>query len=151
MAAWPDVVRAVAEAWRDRRDEIEATRDEMVARLAGAARLRAPEDGVAGPDVLDDAMAGLRAAFDSVHGGFGGAPKFPPHAVLAFLLTREDGHGMALQTLRSMASGGIYDQVGGGFARYAVDAAWTVPPLREDALRQRPARAVVPARVPGVR
>ncbi|MGK2939214.1 MAG: thioredoxin domain-containing protein [Solirubrobacteraceae bacterium] len=127
MPAWPDVVRAVAQAWRDRRDEIEATREEMVARLAGAARLRAPKDGVAGPAVLDEAMAGLRTGFDSVHGGFGGAPKFPPHAVLGFLLAREDGHAMALQTLRSMASGGIYDQVGGGFARYAVDATWTVP------------------------
>lgn len=127
MAAWPDVVRAVGEAWRDRRDEIEATRDEMVARLAGAARLRAPDDGVAGRGVLDEAIAALRAGFDSVQGGFGGAPKFPPHAVLGFLLAREDGHRMALQTLRSMASGGIYDQVGGGFARYAVDATWTVP------------------------
>ncbi len=127
MPAWPDVVRAVAEAWRDRRDEIEATRDEMVARLAGAAALAPPPDGVPGPAVLDDALDRLRQDFDSVQGGFGGAPKFPPHSALGFLLAREDGQGMALQTLRSMASGGIYDQVGGGFSRYAVDAAWTVP------------------------
>ncbi|MBJ7519547.1 MAG: thioredoxin domain-containing protein [Solirubrobacteraceae bacterium] len=127
MPAWPDVVRAVAEAWRDRRDEIEATRDEMVARLAGAAALAPPPDGVPGPAVLDDALDRLRQGFDSVQGGFGGAPKFPPHSALGFLLAREDGQGMALQTLRSMASGGIYDQVGGGFSRYAVDAAWTVP------------------------
>ncbi len=127
MPAWPDVVRAVAEAWRDRRDEIEATREEMVARLAGAAALAPPPDGVPGPAVLDDALDRLKQDFDSVQGGFGGAPKFPPHSALGFLLAREDGRGMALQTLRSMASGGIYDQVGGGFSRYAVDAAWTVP------------------------
>ena len=73
--------------------------------------------------------------FDSVQGGFGGAPKFPPHATLEFLLRRAAGRDrpagpeaqMALFTLRSMAGGGIYDHVGGGFARYAVDATWTVP------------------------
>lgn len=127
MPSWPDVIRAVAEAWRDRREEIESGREEMVAHLSGAAQLRAPADGVPGPEVLDRAVELLRGAFDSVQGGFGDAPKFPPHALLSFLLAREDGRSMALQTLRSMASGGIFDHVGGGFSRYAVDATWTVP------------------------
>ncbi|MBJ7330444.1 MAG: thioredoxin domain-containing protein [Solirubrobacteraceae bacterium] len=127
LPAWPDVVRAVADAWRDRREEILGQSDEMVTHLSGGARLQPPPGGVAGPEALDAAIAELRTAYDSVQGGFGGAPKFPPSCLLGFLLRREDGHGMALQTLRSMASGGIFDQVGGGFARYAVDATWTVP------------------------
>ena len=64
--------------------------------------------------------------FDRVHGGWGGAPKFPPHCTLEFLLAAGDVE-LAPATLHAMAAGGIYDQVGGGFARYAVDATWTVP------------------------
>ena len=71
-------------------------------------------------------MAALRKSFDSVHGGWGGAPKFPQASVIEFLLARDE-QPMALQTLRSMAGGGIFDQVGGGFSRYSVDARWTVP------------------------
>ena len=71
-------------------------------------------------------MAALRGAFDSVHGGWGGAPKFPAASTIEFLLRRGERQ-MSLYTLRAMASGGIYDQVGGGFARYSVDATWTVP------------------------
>jgi uncharacterized protein YyaL (SSP411 family) len=76
----------------------------------------------------------LAASYDGARGGFGGAPKFPPSMVLEFLLrrhTREDPGGrslrMAAQTMTAMARGGIYDQLGGGFARYSVDAAWVVP------------------------
>ncbi len=64
--------------------------------------------------------------FDRDHGGWGGAPKFPPHCTLEFLLAAGDRE-LAPATLRAMAAGGIYDQVGGGFHRYAVDATWTVP------------------------
>src|SRR5204862_7577469 len=64
--------------------------------------------------------------FDAVNGGWGGAPKFPSASVVELLLRRGE-LPMALQTLRSMASGGINDQIGGGFARYSVDATWTVP------------------------
>ena len=85
-----------------------------------------------------------------VHGGFGGAPKFPPASALEFLLRRGETE-MTTHTLRAMASGGMYDQVGGGFARYSVDAALARAPLREDALRQRAARARVPARLAGDR
>jgi hypothetical protein len=71
-------------------------------------------------------MAGLRRAYDDRHAGFGGAPKFPPASTIELLLSRGE-RDMSLATLRAMAAGGIYDQVGGGFARYAVDATWTVP------------------------
>ena len=64
--------------------------------------------------------------FDSVNGGWGGAPKFPAASTIEFLLRRGETQ-MSLYTLRSMASGGINDQIGGGFARYSTDSAWTVP------------------------
>ncbi len=76
--------------------------------------------------LLDDAVAALRAQYDPVHGGFGGAPKFPPASAIEFLLRRGETE-MSTHTLREMASGGMYDQVGGGFARYSVDSRWLVP------------------------
>ena len=71
-------------------------------------------------------MVGLRGSYDAAQGGFARAPKFPMASVIEFLLARGETE-MSLGTLRAMARGGIYDQVGGGFARYAVDATWTVP------------------------
>ena len=135
MAAWPAVLEAVAEAWRTQREEIVAQGEKMAAALARSAALApAPELPA---DALDAAVRALRASFDGVHGGFGGAPKFPPSAALLFLWTSaargESGSlatkagDMAGATLRAMARGGLWDQVGGGFARYAVDAEWTVP------------------------
>src|SRR4029079_8962986 len=92
---------------------------------AGAAAM----DGSAGdlPDgLLDQAVAGIRRTYDADHGGVGGAPKFPAASVLDFPLGRGERE-MSVHTLRAMANGGMYDQVGGGFARYAVDARWIVP------------------------
>ena len=86
---------------------------------------RDPQAGVS-PSVISDSVQALASSFDRAHGGWGGAPKFPPHATLEFLLAA-GAPEMALDTLRAMAGGGIYDQVGGGFARYAVDGTWTVP------------------------
>jgi uncharacterized protein len=125
MPAWPQVLEAVADAWVQRRDEILEQGTRMAAVLAGTAQLEPSGDPITS-NVLDEAVAGLRRQYDAVQGGFGGAPKFPPSSVLIFLLAHGE-HDMALHTLRSMAGGGIYDQVGGGFARYAVDATWTVP------------------------
>jgi uncharacterized protein YyaL (SSP411 family) len=125
MPSWPMVLGAVADAWESRRDEIRAQSAAFATRLAGAARLK-PADAPLDAGILDDAVAELRAHFDSVNGGWGGAPKFPAASTIEFLLRRGET-SMALQTLRSMASGGIFDQVGGGFARYTVDATWTVP------------------------
>jgi uncharacterized protein YyaL (SSP411 family) len=125
MPSWRQVLGAVAEAWQTRNDEIRGQGEQMAQRLQGGALLEPSDEPIAAAE-LDDAVAMLRGAFDSLNGGWGGAPKFPAASVIEFLLRRGERQ-MTLYTLRSMASGGIYDQVGGGFARYAVDATWTVP------------------------
>jgi uncharacterized protein YyaL (SSP411 family) len=125
MPSWPQVLLGVAKVWHEQRDAIEAQSEAMVARLSGAALLE-PADAPPGTGALDEAVANLRASFDSIHGGWGRSPKFPAASTIEFLL-RHGETGMALQTLRSMASGGINDQIGGGFARYSVDETWTVP------------------------
>ncbi|WP_236051775.1 thioredoxin domain-containing protein [Nonomuraea cypriaca] len=85
-----------------------------------------PSGAVPGEDTLAQAIANLRESFDAANGGFGGAPKFPPSMVLEFLL-RSGEREMSGRTLEAMARGGMYDQIGGGFARYSVDAEWVVP------------------------
>jgi uncharacterized protein len=125
MPSWPMVLGAVAEAWQSKRDEIRAQGSVLAARLSGATMLK-PAAGPLDASILDDAVAEARSHFDAVNGGWGGAPKFPASSTIEFLLRRGET-AMALQTLRSMASGGIFDQAGGGFARYTVDATWTVP------------------------
>ena len=125
MPSWRRVLEAVAEAWRGRRDEIRARSAAASEALRGAARLT-PQDAELDPRLLDAAAEGIGAGYDRASGGFGGAPKFPQPLVLEFLLQRGERE-MAVETLRAMAAGGIYDQVGGGFARYSVDARWLVP------------------------
>jgi len=125
MPSWAQVCAAVANAWATQRDEIEANRDRMVARLRAAVSIQAP-DAELEPAALDAAVAKLRADYDWEGGGWGGAPKFPQAPVVEFLLAREERE-MALHCLRAMASGGMYDQIGGGFARYSVDARWVIP------------------------
>jgi uncharacterized protein YyaL (SSP411 family) len=134
MPAWRDVLIAVAQAWQERSEEIRASGARVVEHLNASARLQPSREPIRAAS-LDEAVAALAEAYDARNGGFGGAPKFPPSATLEFLLgraaARADTGGpeaeMALATLRAMAQGGIYDQVGGGFSRYAVDATWTVP------------------------
>jgi uncharacterized protein len=125
MPAWRAVLEAVADAWEKRRDEIRAGGDRIAQRLRGGALL-APSKEPLDPRVLGEAVAGLRSQYDRAHGGFGGAPKFPPASALEFLLRRGETE-MTTHTLRAMASGGMYDQVGGGFSRYSVDPYWLVP------------------------
>ena len=125
MPSWPQVLAAVSEAWRTQREEIVEGSARNVAAMQRQAAL-APADAELGPALLDEAQAVLRRSFDAAHGGFGGAPKFPAASVLDWLLGRGERE-MALSTLRAMANGGIYDQVGGGFSRYSVDARWVVP------------------------
>ena len=125
MPSWPTVLEAVATAWDAQREQIRAQSGELAARLSGAARLR-PAEVPPDTQILDDAVAELRSQFDTTSGGWGGAPKFPASSTIEFLLRRGET-AMTLYTLRSMASGGINDQVGGGFARYSVDENWTVP------------------------
>ena len=123
--SWRQVLLAVADAWEKRSDELREDAAGMTQRLTGAASLTASDDPITAA-TLDQAVASLQAGFDSVNGGWGQAPKFPASSAIEFLLARGE-HPMALQSLRAMASGGIHDQVGGGFSRYSVDASWTVP------------------------
>jgi uncharacterized protein YyaL (SSP411 family) len=125
MPAWTQVLQAIGEAWSERREEIRAGGEGLRERLSGGAGLK-PSSAPLEERALATAVANLRELFDPIDGGFGGPPKFPPASVIEFLLC-QDEQDMALQTLRAMASGGIHDQVGGGFARYSVDATWTVP------------------------
>jgi uncharacterized protein YyaL (SSP411 family) len=122
------VLTALADAWRERRDEVTSSAGEMRSYLARLGRTEGASGGL-DPNLPRDAVEALNREFDSLHGGFGGAPKFPPHSVLRFLLARPGEHArdMAHLTLRRMAKGGIHDQVGGGFARYSVDERWLVP------------------------
>ena len=125
MASWPMVLDAVADAWENRREEIRESGERIAGRLTGGARLEPSADPIA-PGVLDEAVETLQTAYDPANGGFGGAPKFPPASALEFMLRRGERE-IVTHTLSAMARGGIYDQLGGGFARYSVDAKWLVP------------------------
>jgi uncharacterized protein YyaL (SSP411 family)/cytochrome c biogenesis protein CcdA len=129
-----DLLRSVAEAWRSKRADVLAAADNVTRAVIDLEKV--PGDGRAddpGGDLLGPAVAAIKRTYDKSNGGFGGAPKFPPHGALALLLRahRERGDAealdMAVGTLAAMARGGIYDQVGGGFRRYATDAAWRKP------------------------
>jgi uncharacterized protein YyaL (SSP411 family) len=126
MPAWTQVLQAIAESWEQNREEIRAGGERLRERLSGGAQLT-PSTEPPDERALERAVATLAESFDARHGGFGRAPKFPQAPVLELLLLRDGGRTMALTTLHAMASGGIHDQVGGGFARYSVDATWTVP------------------------
>ena len=123
--SWRMVLEAVAKAWDERPEEIRAAGDRIAQRLAGGALLE-PSGAELAPAMLDTAVEELASAYDSRHGGFGGAPKFPPSSAIELLLRRGETK-MSAGTLGAMASGGIYDQVGGGFSRYSVDELWLVP------------------------
>jgi uncharacterized protein YyaL (SSP411 family) len=125
MPSWTQVLHAVAEGWREHAAEIRAGGERIRERLCAGARLE-PSAEPLHAGALDAAVARLRASFDAVNGGFGGAPKFPQAPAIEFLL-RHGEREMSLATLRAMARGGICDQLGGGFHRYAVDSSWTVP------------------------
>jgi uncharacterized protein YyaL (SSP411 family) len=119
------VLNAISESWEENGEEIRANGRKLAEQLTGGARLEpsaAPIDEAA----LERAVENLRGLYDERDGGFGSAPKFPQAPVIEFLLARGETE-MSIATLRRMAAGGIHDQLGGGFARYSVDASWTVP------------------------
>ena len=128
MPSFGEVLKSVAQTWETRRDEVEAAGADVVQRLSRASGGAAAQASAA---LLDSAAASLRSTYDGVHGGFGGAPKFPPSMVLEFLLRHHARSGQGLElvehTCKAMANGGMYDQLAGGFARYSVDAQWVVP------------------------
>jgi hypothetical protein len=132
------LVRGVAKAWHEDRDGVIGQAGRIAAALAERAaplRGQTPEAGLSA--LCDQAVAALAADYDTQRGGFGGAPKFPPSMVLEFLLRHSERPGgaesggralaMVTGTAHPMARGGMYDQLGGGFARYSVDADWVVP------------------------
>ncbi len=126
------VLLGIAEAWRDRRDEVRRAADNLTGQLQGVLRLE-PVEGDLNADLLRGAAAHIGRAFDPRHGGFGSAPKFPHPMDLRLLLrvAKRFGDDNALQmvrlTLDKMAMGGVYDQLGGGFHRYSTDERWLVP------------------------
>ncbi|MFI6492829.1 thioredoxin domain-containing protein [Streptomyces sp. NPDC050564] len=132
MPAFRQVLEGVHSAWTDRRDEVTEVAGKIVRDLAGR-EMSFGDDRVPGEEELAGALLGLTREYDAARGGFGGAPKFPPSMVIEFLLrhharTGSDGAlQMAQDTCERMARGGIYDQLGGGFARYSVDRDWIVP------------------------
>jgi uncharacterized protein YyaL (SSP411 family) len=132
MPSFRQVMLAVVEAYRERRDDVARSAAELHGLLREGMSVRAPR-GALDASVLDRAFQALAGRFDAHYGGFGGAPKFPQPMILEFVLRhwKRTGDAEALQmaehTLRRMAAGGMYDQVGGGFHRYSVDARWLVP------------------------
>jgi uncharacterized protein YyaL (SSP411 family) len=125
MPSWRMVLLGVADAWEKQREGIREQSDQVVRALQATARLQPSSDPISAAP-LDEAVASLRRSYDPRNGGFGDAPKFPPGSTIELLLSRGERE-MSIGTLRAMAAGGIYDQVGGGFARYTVDATWTTP------------------------
>jgi uncharacterized protein YyaL (SSP411 family) len=129
LPAFAELLRAVAQAWRERRDEVEQQAQALLEHLRQgvAAPRRPPADGLHGR-----ALATLAKSFDARHGGFGGAPKFPQPPLLQYLLSlaalgEAQARDMLLTTLARMAEGGLYDHLGGGFARYSTDERWHLP------------------------
>jgi uncharacterized protein YyaL (SSP411 family) len=125
MPSWRRVLEAVVKAWTDRREELRQNAAKITDRLQGAALLE-PSQNPIDEQIADEAIAGLVGKYDSTHGGFTGAPKFPPASAIEFLF-QKNRIAEARHTLEAMASGGIYDQIGGGFCRYSTDERWLVP------------------------
>ena len=133
LPGFRDLCLWMADVYRDRVDDVESQATELTAQLRRLAERQAAPDELS-VALLDAAAADFAQHLDHAHGGFGGAPKFPPSTALEFLLTWDGEHQpapttreMALLTLRRMADGGIRDQIGGGFHRYSVDDHWLVP------------------------
>jgi uncharacterized protein len=132
MPGFPRVLISVAEAYRDRQEEIAETSASLLKELQ---RLSEPSgsDRPVEKELLDAAYVAMVKSYDSLNGGFGGAPKFPPAMALEFLLRtyvrtgNQDALEMVEHTTEKMAHGGMYDQLGGGFHRYSTDSKWLVP------------------------
>jgi uncharacterized protein YyaL (SSP411 family) len=132
MPSFRQVLEGVRQAWAERRDEVAEVAGKIVRDLAGR-EISYGDSQAPGEEQLAAALLGLTREYDPQRGGFGGAPKFPPSMAIEFLLRHHARTGsegaleMARDTCERMARGGIYDQLGGGFARYSVDRDWIVP------------------------
>ncbi|MCA9973324.1 MAG: thioredoxin domain-containing protein [Anaerolineales bacterium] len=132
MPSFMQLLRSLAAAWREQRQEIEESAASVADHLGRQLSLLGQGDGTLVPGLFRRALDAIHQNFDAQEGGFGKAPKFPPSMTLEFLLwqaLRGDGMArhMAELTLQKMAYGGMYDQLGGGFARYSTDDRWLVP------------------------
>ncbi|SFB59825.1 hypothetical protein SAMN05216266_12465 [Amycolatopsis marina] len=131
MPSFQHLLVAVAQAWTERPEELREGAGQIAAHLAE--QTGPLQQSTVDVEALRGAVSKLRSDADPQHGGFGGAPKFPPSMVLEFLLRHQERTGsadalsLAEACAEAMARGGIYDQLAGGFARYSVDAAWVVP------------------------
>ena len=129
---WPDVLVRVSEVWKEQPESVARHATDIVKAITEHSSFDAARS-LPGDGVFDSAVDALESNFDEKHGGFGGAPKFPPAQTLRFFLRRHARSGesapleMVRRTLRAMAHGGIHDQLGGGFHRYSVDERWLVP------------------------
>jgi uncharacterized protein len=132
MPSWRQILMSVAEAYREKRDEIETSATEVLGEMRKISGAEFSPAGVS-EDLLEAAFLSFERSFDATNGGFGGAPKFPSAMGMEFLLRywkrtgSERALAMVRKTAEKMANGGIYDQLGGGFHRYSVDAVWLVP------------------------
>ncbi|HEY5153524.1 MAG TPA: thioredoxin domain-containing protein [Acidimicrobiales bacterium] len=132
MLSFTDLLTRIDDVWRTRRDDLAEQATELTEAISRGAGLPT-SDTVAGPEVLDQAVDNLAEQFDPAWGGFGRAPKFPQTMSIEVALRAYDRTGspealtMVTTSLDAMASGGIYDHLGGGFARYSVDEFWIVP------------------------
>jgi uncharacterized protein YyaL (SSP411 family) len=132
MPGFPRLLAAIAEAWESRRGDVLASSEQISAQLNQTERLRRSLQPLT-DEVLFGAFQAFSAQFDDAEGGLGGAPKFPQPMNWDFLLRfwkrtgNERARAMVMTTLTRMARGGMYDQLGGGFARYSVDRHWLVP------------------------
>jgi uncharacterized protein YyaL (SSP411 family) len=132
LPSFRQLLAGISEAWRTQRSEIETSGLRLVEALAGSSSLPSGS-GAADAQLLETAVAGIERSFDTANGGWGSAPKFPQPMTIEFLLRRaaaaSDQRPLAIaqRSLDAMADGGIHDQLGGGFHRYATDARWLVP------------------------
>jgi len=132
MPSFPDVLRAVADAWKKRKEEVRERGVRVTTVIRENFRTRESSPGLR-PDLLGQAVRIFRESFDGTWGGFGKAPKFPQPIALEFLMRAhartKDARILAVinGTLDAMARGGLFDHLGGGFHRYCVDDAWRVP------------------------
>ena len=125
MRSFPDILRAVANAWRESREQLVESGEQLTEHIRKGSEL-APHDAPVTEELMTQAIENLSYAFDWEWGGWGPGPKFPPAPALEFLMRRGVPR-MPEQTLDAMAAGGMYDLVGGGFHRYSVDRRWLVP------------------------
>ena len=130
MPGFDEVLKSVHQAWDQRQEQVEKSADEITVHLQ---ELYDAAAGDLSRELIDGAAAQMARSFDNTWGGFGPAPKFPNSMNLQLLLRhwfrtgQEQSLAMATVTLDRMAAGGIYDHLGGGFARYSVDERWLVP------------------------